>query len=566
MHDNDTMADMSGDNRLKTFLTGKLKWQISFLLGVIFGGLVFIALYGVRILDVTYEDWLLTGWYDLSQHYVGWKLYRASGWHFPIGLCDTSFYPYLASVIYTDSIPIVSLFFKVLSPILPETFQFFGIYGLFCFMMQGGFAKLLLRKILKSEAQCCVACVPFVFCAPLWQRMYYHTALASHYLILIGILFFMYRERVRRLRLRVMLWCVLGMLCVSVHFTIYGMVSVMLLGFALWEALDFRKIRIFCLYLFSYLAATILTFYLFGGFYGGISGSSDGLGSYSANLNSLLNPIDYSRIIKELPLIECQYEGLSYIGIMAIIFLIPAVAYIVRNFRSLWGLHKNFIISIAFTSVILWIVALSPKVTFGSHILYEIPLPDFIYDAWSMFRASGRFLWPVMYAVILLAIHYAGKEIRGYFVHVLVLGCLLQIFEFSEKVMIIQDQYAVRSEAHFAADSLDLNDWQGIKHLQFMHDYYFGEFYGDEIRDQMIGYTQFALRHGMTVSNFHFSRDDMDKVRNRIAECENLLESGTPEPDTMYVFRKQDISIEEIQERFSNVSYIFTENEIILVP
>ncbi len=594
------MADMSEDNWLKNILNGKVRWQFSFMLGALFGGLVFIALYGVSILDVTYEDWLLTGWYDLSQHYVGWKLYRASGWHFPVGLCDTSFYPYLASVIYTDSIPIVSLFFKILSPILPETFQFFGIYGLFCFMMQGGFAKLLLRRMLKSEAQCCAACVPFVFCAPLWQRMYYHTALASHYLILIGILLFIYRDKVKRVWLRILLWCVLGMLCVSVHFTIYGMVSVMLLGFALWEALEnqghrggsdteisdkndlsngviywirgklktgiLRRIQIFCAFVIPYLASTVFVFYLFGGFYGGISGSSDGLGSYSANLNSLFNPIDYSRIIKEFPLIECQYEGLSYIGIMALIFLIPAVAYIVRNFRLLWGLHRNFIISIFFTSVILWIVALSPKVTFGFHVLYEIPLPDFIFDTWSMFRASGRFLWPVMYAVILLAIYCAGKEIKGYFVHVLMLGCLLQIFEFSEKVALIEDQYAVRSEAHFAADSLDLNDWQGIKHLQFMHDYYFGEFYGDEIRDQMIGYTEFAIRHGMTVSNFHFSRDDMDKVRSRISECENLLEYGTPEPDTMYIFRKQDINIEEIQERFSNVSYIFTDNEIILVP
>nr|MCR5002046.1 DUF6311 domain-containing protein [Lachnospiraceae bacterium] len=395
----------------------QVRWQISFLLGALVGGLVFVMLFGVRILDVTYDDWLLTGWYDLSQHYVGWELYRASGWHFPIGLCDNSFHPYMASVVYTDSIPLLSLIFKLLSPILPATFQFFGLYGLFCFMMQGGMAKLLLRRILPGEIHCCIASVPFIFCAPVWQRMYYHTALASHYLILIAFLLFMYRDRIGKRWQRVCLWAGLGVLCITIHFTIYGMVSVMLVGFSLWEALDakgnrgdqsfLKKSGIFLGYIFTYLASTVFAFWLFGGFYGGISGKADGLGVFSANLNSLFNPIDYSRIINAFPLTGGQYEGLSYVGITALILTVPAAVCLIRNAKSIWAEHRNLIISIIFTSIVLWVIALSPIVTFGDHVLYEIPLPSVIYDAWSMFRASGRFLWPVMYAYILIAIRYA---------------------------------------------------------------------------------------------------------------------------------------------------------------
>ncbi len=560
-----------------------VRWYISFALGAFFGAVVFLCLYGGKILDVTYEDWLLTGWYDLSQHYVGWKLYRASAWHFPIGLCDNSFYPYLASVIYTDSIPLWSFIFKILSPILPETFQFFGIYGLFCFMMQGGVAKLLLRRVLATEEECCIACIPFVFCAPLWQRMYYHTALASHYLILTGILLFLYRDRIKRTLNRVLLWCLLGVLCITTHVTIYAIVSVLLLGFGLWEALDtagkvsgdsdksriLKRLRSFGIRLFTYLApylaVTVSVFYLFGGFYGGISGVSDGLGSYSANLNSLFNPIDYSRIIKEFPLIECQYEGLSYIGIMAMIMLIPAIGYIYIKRKELWKNHRNFIISVIVTSLILWVVALSPKVTFNSHILFEIPVSGFIYDAWSAFRASGRFLWPVMYATILVAICFSKKWLKKYFAYILIFGCLLQVFEFSEKIITISEEYADTCEAVFEADVLEQYDFSGIRHVQFMHDYYFGEFYCDEVRDQMIGYTQFALRHGMTVSNFHFSRDDMKKLRGYIEECDRKLRAGTPDEDTMYVFRKEDIDLDHIELIYHNVRYIYTPNEVILI-
>ena len=571
---------------------GSIIWYISFALGALLGGLVFIMLYGVRILDVTYDDWLLTGWYDLSQHYVGWKLYRASGWHFPFGLCDTGFYPYLASVIYTDSIPIVCLILKILSPILPETFQFFGIYGLFCFMMQGGVAKLILRRLFPDDALCCVACIPFIFCAPLWQRMFYHTALASQYLILLAILLFMYRDRIDKQWKRIGLWCLLGVLCISIHFTIYGIVSVMLLGFALWETLDaaetgstdgsdtisdsdagqtgaVRRISgaviVFLKYLVAYLASTVCTFYLFGGFYGNISGEAEGLGIFSANLNSLFNPIDYSRVIRELPLTGGQYEGLSYIGIAAIILLFFALLNIIKNIREIWRVHRHIIIVILTVSLILWVIALSPEVTAGSRVLYEIPLPDPIYAAWSMFRASGRFLWPVMYVMILISMYYAGRETGRYFAVLLLIACLLQLYEYSGKAASINAEYEDVKEAHFQADRLDMIDWNGIEHLQFMHDYYFGEFYGDEIRDQMIGYTEFALRHGMTVSNFHFSRDDMDGVRACIAQCLSELEAGKARRDTMYVFRKQDIEPGELQSRLKNVRYIQTDDDIIVV-
>lgn len=43
-----------------------------FLLGGLAGMLVFIACYGVSILDVTNDAWLLSG-EDITQHYIGWS-------------------------------------------------------------------------------------------------------------------------------------------------------------------------------------------------------------------------------------------------------------------------------------------------------------------------------------------------------------------------------------------------------------------------------------------------------------------------------------------------------------
>ena len=120
-----------------------LKWY--FLIGALIGAVLFVLIYGFSVLNVTNDAWLMTG-KDLQQHYIGWKYYRDAAWNFPIGLHDGLTHPYMVSVLYTDSIPLFAIFFKALSPLLPETFQYFGLFGLMCYMLNGGFAALIVAK------------------------------------------------------------------------------------------------------------------------------------------------------------------------------------------------------------------------------------------------------------------------------------------------------------------------------------------------------------------------------------------------------------------------------------
>ena len=97
-------------------------------LSAMIGMMVFIAVYGVAVLNPTYDDWLL-GKGDLTQHYLGWCFYRSSDWTFPIGLTNNLAYPSYTSIIFTDSIPVLAVFFKLFSFILPDTFQYLGWWG-----------------------------------------------------------------------------------------------------------------------------------------------------------------------------------------------------------------------------------------------------------------------------------------------------------------------------------------------------------------------------------------------------------------------------------------------------
>ena len=75
--------------------------------------IIFGLIYGLRVLNPLYEDWALTK-SDLMQHYSGWKAFRNESWHFPIGLLNSVSYPTYISIIYTDSIPLLAVFFKLI--------------------------------------------------------------------------------------------------------------------------------------------------------------------------------------------------------------------------------------------------------------------------------------------------------------------------------------------------------------------------------------------------------------------------------------------------------------------
>ena len=92
--------------------------------GIILGAIIFFIIYGFKILNPTYDDWIFSKGGDFAQHYLGWKFYRQSEWHFPIGLIDGLNGDGQISFMFTDSIPLFALFFKILSPIIPETFQY----------------------------------------------------------------------------------------------------------------------------------------------------------------------------------------------------------------------------------------------------------------------------------------------------------------------------------------------------------------------------------------------------------------------------------------------------------
>ena len=81
--------------------------------------------YGFQTLNPYNIDWLMSALHDWGTHYLGWHFFKNEPWQFPLGNISNYFAPLGTNVGFTDSIPLLAIFFKLFSAILPENFQYF---------------------------------------------------------------------------------------------------------------------------------------------------------------------------------------------------------------------------------------------------------------------------------------------------------------------------------------------------------------------------------------------------------------------------------------------------------
>ena len=542
-----------------------------FILGCLVGLVFFLFIFGGRIIDPTYVDWLLhsddlEGSVDLTQHYMGWVFYRDTPWQFPFGLTE-GIYSSPVSVIYTDSIPLFAFIFKVLSPVLPAEFQYFGFYGLMCYCLMGGFAVLLVRRVNDSFLFHLASAVLFVCNPVMLNRMYLHTALAGHFLILAGLCLYFYHQKLSDVR-RILLWTLLvtcGTL-INAYFTpmLYG-----LLFFAGLSDILYKKSAADHVYRLKLLGlpvlCTVVLCYAFGMFYGNVPSTAGGLEVLSFNLNSFFNPMtkltdfhdhimgykdmNYSKWLPALPMSTAyQNEGFAYLGVGLIILILLVILVLVS--KPVSGIayeyddlpdpaiRKNLFVFM----VICLILALSPVATLGEITLYHLRLPDFLHDLWSSFRSTARFIWPVYYCLIAMTLFAVGRLSMAVKSRVAYTAVYLMLFlAVAIQLLDLTPGYVKKHDAFmdiapYQSTLLDpMWDELGAKASRIV--FYPPTEYGlYEDGKTSVEFEIYAKKYGLSLNNTYMSRNlcsyaDEDTLKH----FENLA-AGESYPDEIYVF------------------------------
>lgn len=539
--------------------------RIVFIFGAALGAVLFILIFGFDVLDFTYVDWLLPRDIDdLTQHYLGWIEYRASDWHFPLGMMENVQYPNLVSVIYTDSIPLFAFFFKLLSNILPENFQYFGLFGILCYMLQGGFSACFIYHFTEKKVFSILSSLFFSGSLLMLFRMYYHTSLSAHWLILASLYIWICKESELSTVKSVIAWSALSAIATLTHIYFLPMIWGCMLCDILGQVLAYKYQRGFLSLLFSGISV-LLPAWLIGVFTGDDSKGGLFYGVYSFNLNGFFNTQDYTLFFPGLPVSSSwQYEGLAYLGagvfLLIILCLIMMIANLIQrqfkktdidaekasspeeaeantskskiNKRKIKKAIPFIIFFLAFT-----LFAASNVITFGTHALY-IPITNELASLLSVFRCSGRLIWPVYYMITLFTCIYVHRLIRKNYIPEILIGIafIVQMIDLSPQLSFSHEKYAP-SERIVYESLLTDPAWEECadKYSHIM-------FYPDVLKlvsgRKLAGYElqYYACKNHMSLNMIIISRVSTEKVNENVYAHFEQLKEGNVDPDTMYIF------------------------------
>ncbi len=346
------------------------------------------------------QSWLING--DLSQYQLGWKFYREDIWRFPIGLNPNYGITNSSSIIYSDSVPLFAIFFKMLRSFLPENFQYFSFWIFICIYFQGLFSFKIIYNYTRNTSYSLISSLFFIFSTILIYRSGIHLSLTAHWLILGYFYIQVSSFNNKDLKKHFIIY-----LSLLVHFYF----SIILIGiFFLEKSVKFKKLNIIDLVSSLILIIFSLTLmFVIGYFTIGIDdGLGFGYGIYNFNLNSFFNPysqnhigtFNWSIFLPSLNLQNKEIEGFSYLGVSGVIFLLLYLKYLFNGkSKIIFSKGTNILIFFVFL-----IIATSNNINFGNQNLITIELNKYLYGILSSVRASGRLIWPIYYLIFIIGI------------------------------------------------------------------------------------------------------------------------------------------------------------------
>ena len=519
--------------------------RLLFLYGFLMGALMFIAVFGVRVINPLYDAWIFaTSDPDIKQHYLGWCHFRTTPWHFPLGLIDSLSYPYPQSCLWTDSIPLFALFFKLFRSVLPEIFQYLGLYGLIAMALMGGFSALLVQRVTRGHngenILPFLGVFPFILCPAILQRMFYHTSLSAHFFIIASLLIFLDRPHEYTAKKLFFRWSLLSVLVIFVHPYLWAMTTVIEFFSLTEEYLITRRWKRPVICFILTIGIAVFGLFLQGAFYGNVP-MSYSMGDYEANLLTFINPMGFSKFLPSIELASgSQYEGFGYLGLgMLILSLIAATTAgfkLISRRRQISAYIENHItqLLLIIAALCFFAFALLPHISLGKYTLLHISFPKYIEAIVGIFRSTGRFIWVVVYIVFAGVFYILSKYVnyRG-LIPLLLICLLLQAADLSDT---IKDKHNFFSESHEEHVS-DFDDPVFLAVVDRYDRFIFS--YDNVIRIMDAAY--YAYKHGMTLNRFYYARDNRRQVETALEDYLKKAASGEPEADFIYMFDENNL-------------------------
>lgn len=389
--------------------------------------------------------------------YIAQLYYVDDVWRWPLAANPNFGLDMSTSLTYTGpALPIA--FMQKLLGISPEL-QFFGLWLLCMFVLQIQLAQLVGRAVGLSSNQSRVASLLFV--SPfLIYRMQFHFWLTAHFLLLWSIYVAIRYFKRRKVRIwEIGAISIIGYITVAYLWVMcFIIMAFPILRELLLKNLSLRKIRGYAL---TALAPVFFLYFLFD--FGAQKASffealrmpftGDYL-AYPSNLLALFNPAvgyqrdcsqghcywggeiipshfiqNFSALSFDLGGVQGNYDAFLYVGLGVILIFLACL--LLQAFNSK---PKNVMRKTGGKFTLLYLstliaFAVTYRITVGS---LELQFFDIKYLRWALsaFRASGRFMWIVAYALLVFALYLLVLRLKPKLVTaVLLCASLIQIID-----------------------------------------------------------------------------------------------------------------------------------------
>lgn len=500
--------------------------------------------YGLNTINPKNISWLMSVYHDWGQHYLGWAFYRNDPWQFPLGNMSSFYYPVGTNAGFTDSIPLLALIFKPFSALLPDDFQYLGLWLLSCHLLLA-YYSIKIFKLFDIKPIIIFLAVIIICANPVLIFRGMHPALCAHWLILASIYHYLKKSKIENVSRINRNQIIVFLISATVNPYLATMVAVFNIAIPFKHYFYEKTISIIQFILFPLISfASGLIFWIVFGLieFNNSTNLNAGYidGAYGFNLNSFFNSYGhYSRYIPQLGMVtDKQYEGFGYLGLGELIIVAISLFYI-----SYYLFKKDFFKKVSYLTPLLiaitglLIFSISNFVSLGKEIILVYPLPVFIEKLAGIFRAIGRFSWPFYYFLIVSSFIIISKIRVNNYVKIIILGSLtfLQFYDTSNLLTARQLQ---SGEYH---TKLQDEKWKKVfTHFDKIITYpaYTNNLvYNMDYQDLMF----LALKTNKPITNGYVARENITKSQAYRDTLTNGLKRGEIEKSELYITNSKHI-------------------------
>jgi hypothetical protein len=309
---------------------------------------------------------------------------------------------------YTDSVPLIAIPLKYVSFLLPNEFQYFGIWILAAFVLQAWFAWKIISRFVSNLAISLFGVVLFTNAPTLVYRMVHdgagHIGFIGQFLILWSM--YLYFDRDFSQKRWIPLLGLSPLICLGLVPMVFAVYVGRLLGQLTQNSVKFYKRIINTLQ--GLVNGLVITFGVMWGSGALMVGdpTGTGFGRYRTSLTSLFDPkvasvFSFSKLIPDLGGLPGSEEGFAFLGIVVLGLLAMSLPLTLSRQHPFLSKHNTGLI---FTTIAMGVFSLSNHISIMQREVFAYPLPDSVLRFISPFRSSGRFVWPLVYILILFGL------------------------------------------------------------------------------------------------------------------------------------------------------------------